>query len=235
MSVLSLDKKKKVFAGFRFMKGIFNILPDFRVKTEDRLYWKFGRTFPPNTILFREGEESRQMYVIQSGGVSLTRKVGEREIEIAIIGPGEFFGEMSLLTGMKRSTTARTVGEVRILEIDDTTFESLLRTHEDVAIKMLKKFAFRINEANQYAERLVLVLWRERVILFLLLLGGVKKEIEPAEIVRESRIPEGVVLNVLKGLEDSGYIEKLEGQRYRLIDSDGLRGLVGKEEMSRYP
>jgi CRP-like cAMP-binding protein len=225
---ISISWKKGIFP----IKKILKWLSELSLNDDDHLYWKFGKTLPPDTIIFKEGESGSKMYIIQSGLVSLSRKIGDRDIEIAILGPGEFLGEMSLLADMKRSATARTVEEVRIIEIDDTMFESLLRTQQDVALKMLKRFAYRINEANRYAERLIFLLWRERVILNLLILNimGEENSISFNDIVKETGLNEHIVTEILNSLEASGYIYKEDGGMYRIINKDGLKKLIGKEK-----
>src|SRR5262249_7959099 len=61
------------------------------------------RKHPSGTVLFREGDRGHTMYVIRSGKVNISKKIGESEITLAMLGPGEFFGEMALLEGLPRS------------------------------------------------------------------------------------------------------------------------------------
>jgi len=48
-------------------------------------------------VLFREGDRGQTMYVIRSGKVNISKRIGDSEITLAVLGPGEFFGEMALL------------------------------------------------------------------------------------------------------------------------------------------
>src|SRR5574341_1238231 len=55
-------------------------------------------TYPPNTILWREGDDADRLYVIVEGRVVISRSVegGDQEFVLGMVGPGGFFGEMAL-------------------------------------------------------------------------------------------------------------------------------------------
>ncbi|MBU1209403.1 MAG: cyclic nucleotide-binding domain-containing protein, partial [Proteobacteria bacterium] len=63
------------------------------MKKEEQLFWKFGKDFPKGTVLFREGELGRDMFIIQKGKVQVRKKVGTTEKVLAELSDGEFFGE----------------------------------------------------------------------------------------------------------------------------------------------
>src|SRR6266850_1027047 len=67
------------------------------------------RKQPSGTVLFREGDRGQTMYVIRSGKVNISKRIGDSEITLAVLGPGEFFGEMALLEGLPRSAGATVV------------------------------------------------------------------------------------------------------------------------------
>src|SRR5438105_12720146 len=86
---------------------------------------RFGKTFPAGTILFSEGDDGEEMYVIQSGRVQLTRMVRGREAHLATLPPGEFFGEMAIVNNQPRSATATVLEDAHLLVIDARTFEAM--------------------------------------------------------------------------------------------------------------
>ncbi len=94
------------------------------MKKEEHLFWKFGQEFPKGTILFREGEPGREMYLIQRGKVQVRKKVGATEKVLAELGEGEFLGEMALLLGVNRSATVEVMEDSRILVVQPEAFES---------------------------------------------------------------------------------------------------------------
>ncbi len=75
------------------------------------------RSFGPGEVVFSEGDEGDEMFVIDRGEVELFGRRGEADILLAKLGPEEFFGEMAVLTGAPRSATARVLGttELRVI------------------------------------------------------------------------------------------------------------------------
>src|SRR5258708_27035251 len=70
------------------------------------------RNHPAGTVLFREGDRGATMYVLRSGKVKISKHISDTELTLAVLGPGEFFGEMALLEGLPRSAVAA-VGQDR--------------------------------------------------------------------------------------------------------------------------
>lgn len=89
---------------------------------------ELGKRFADGDIIFREGEKGEAMYVLQAGLVKLTRKGPEGESAIAVLEPGEIFGEMALFDRKPRSATAVAAGPTRVLTIDrGKLFKSISR------------------------------------------------------------------------------------------------------------
>jgi CRP-like cAMP-binding protein len=117
---------------------------------------RFGKTFPAGTVLFSEGDDGEEMYVIQSGRVQLTRHVRGREAHLATLPPGEFFGEMAIVNNQPRSATATVLEDAHLLVIDARTFEAMVRGNSEIAMRFIKKMAGRVALANAQVEMLLL-------------------------------------------------------------------------------
>ncbi len=126
------------------------------MKKEEQLFWKFGKTFSKGTILFREGDPGKDMFIIQSGKVQVKKKVGGGEKVLAELASGEFFGEMALLEGLNRSATVEVTEDSRILVISPDTFQGLLKSNVEIAVKMLKKMASRLRALDEQMETMIL-------------------------------------------------------------------------------
>jgi CRP/FNR family cyclic AMP-dependent transcriptional regulator len=126
------------------------------MKKEEQLFWKFGKDFPKGTVLFREGDLGREMFIIQKGKVQVRKKVGTAEKVLAELSNGEFFGEMALLMGMDRSATVEVIEDSKLLVVTPDTFESLLNSNLDIALKMLRKMASRLRALDERFETAVL-------------------------------------------------------------------------------
>jgi CRP/FNR family transcriptional regulator, cyclic AMP receptor protein len=122
---------------------------------DEQLFQRFGKTFPRGTVLFREGDPGRQMFVVQSGRVAISKRAGEVEKILTTLGAGEFFGEMSILNNKPRSATATCVDDARLLVVDAKTFETMIRSNAEVAVRMIQKLAARLEESNGLIENLL--------------------------------------------------------------------------------
>lgn len=131
------------------------------MKREEQLFWKFGKDFPKGTILFREGDLGQEMFIIQKGKVQVRKRVGSTEKVLAELSEGEFFGEMALLMGMDRSATVEVIEDSKILVVRPDTFESLLKSNLDIALKMLKKMASRLRALDEHFETALLAAQKE--------------------------------------------------------------------------
>lgn len=85
-----------------------------------------GATYAADSQIFAEGELGRQMHIVLSGKVEVFRKSGGRPLSLLRLGPGETFGEMSLVLGASvgRTASIRAVEPTATLKID---YESLAR------------------------------------------------------------------------------------------------------------
>jgi CRP-like cAMP-binding protein len=105
------------------------------------------------SYVFREGETGDKLYLILDGKVRISRNLpGMGEEALAVLGPGESFGEMSLIDDTPRSADALVHEDTRLLVITREAFEDLLFVHKDLAYEILwnfvKTLSGRLREAN---------------------------------------------------------------------------------------
>jgi len=96
-------------------------------------------------ILTQQGEHGRHFVVIVEGEVEVTRD----GTQIAMLGPGSFFGEMSLLDGKPRTATATTVAPTYVLMLTTDAFNEVLATMPSVDRKLLSVLASRLREFEE--------------------------------------------------------------------------------------
>jgi CRP-like cAMP-binding protein len=121
-----------------------------------QMFSKFGKRIPAGTVLFSEGDKGEEMYIIQSGKVKISKKIRGVEKTLATLEKGEFFGEMAILNDKPRSATAETIEDSDMLVIDRKTFDTLLRSNVEIAIRFIKRLADRLREANDQMEALMI-------------------------------------------------------------------------------
>ena len=125
---------------------------------------RFARDFKAGSVLFEERQPGDYMYVIQAGEVEIRRLVGDTERVLAVLTAGEFFGEMAILNGRPRSATAVVRIDSRLVVIEGKTFEAMLRARPEIALRIIKSLAMRLENANQHVELLLLPTPNHRVV-----------------------------------------------------------------------
>lgn len=111
-----------------------------------KLKRKFGRNYKAGESIFEEGEKGSEMFYILSGSVRLTKK----EQTLRVMQRGEYFGEMALLIGTPRTTSAQAEEDnTSLAVITPENFETLLREEPKIAISFLKELAHRLKKTNE--------------------------------------------------------------------------------------
>jgi CRP/FNR family cyclic AMP-dependent transcriptional regulator len=107
-------------------------------------------------VLFREGDPGDRLYVIAEGKIKLGRTSGDgRENLLAILGPGEMFGELSLFDPGPRNATATAVAETHLIGLGNDDLTTWLTGRPDVARHLLRALARRLRRTNDYLADLV--------------------------------------------------------------------------------
>jgi small-conductance mechanosensitive channel/CRP-like cAMP-binding protein len=104
------------------------------------------RMYAVGEVVVRQGDASTEMFVIQSGEVAVRLERGASgtgEVELARLGPGEFFGEMSLMTGESRNATVRARTACELLVIDHGAFRAVLQSAPEIAGRVSRVIAER--------------------------------------------------------------------------------------------
>jgi CRP-like cAMP-binding protein len=173
---------------------------------------RFGRTATAGTVLFREGDSGAEMYVIQSGKIRLSRTIRGAEKVLAELPAGEFFGEMSIINDKPRAATAVVVEDAQLLVLDPRTFEAMIKANTEIAVRMIKKLAGRLDVANAQIENLSLGDANSRVVHALLQMaaparrgadGAVQVASDPATLADKTSVDIAKVDEVLARLDRS--------------------------------
>jgi CRP-like cAMP-binding protein len=113
-------------------------------------------TLGRSEVLFAEGVQGDRLYVIVEGKIKLGRTSSDgRENLLAILGPGEMFGELSLFDPGPRTATATSVGDTVLIGLGHDDLEPWLRQHPEVAETLLRALARRLRRTNETLADLV--------------------------------------------------------------------------------
>jgi CRP-like cAMP-binding protein len=190
-------------------------------RMSDPLGSRFGREFPAGTVLFREGERGEVMFVVQSGAVRITKHVEGGEKVLAVLGAGEFFGEMAILNGKPRTATATVVEGARCLVIDPPTLQEMVARNTEIALRLIKKLAKRLDSADTLVEILLHRDPKARVLLALsrhaeafgeeLEGGGYLVRTDAASLASEVHVEAELAEDMLRRVDRLGIARRVPG------------------------
>jgi CRP/FNR family transcriptional regulator, cyclic AMP receptor protein len=128
--------------------SIFNSLffADLEVLTK---LWH-QRSIQKSDVIFRKGDVGSSMFIIEEGTVKITVPAGNRQKDIcvAILKEGDFFGELSLIDGLPRTATATASAPCILLEMNREDFINFLLERPRIAISMLSEMGKRLQATN---------------------------------------------------------------------------------------
>jgi CRP/FNR family transcriptional regulator, cyclic AMP receptor protein len=102
---------------------------------------------PKGTVLAKQGERGLDFFVIEDG----TAKVVASGNEIAQLGPGDFFGEISLVDGGPRTATVEALADMKLLVVRKPSFDDLLETSSELRGAVVRALGQRIRELDENA------------------------------------------------------------------------------------
>jgi CRP-like cAMP-binding protein len=112
------------------------------------------RSFPAGTEIVREGELGAVLFVVSKGKAEAVKGKGAREVRLAELGPGSYFGELALFENFPRNATIRAKTAVDCLAMTEWDFKAELRTEPTIALALLKTTMRRLRDADLELARL---------------------------------------------------------------------------------
>lgn len=114
-------------------------------------------TYKDGQVILEEGSSGDWVYVVLSGSVEISKTIGGRKFIITALEPGEVFGELGYLGAMKRTATARAIGETTVGVIDrsflDQEFNKLSGPFRSILVAVVKRFRNLIDRACEFSSR----------------------------------------------------------------------------------
>jgi CRP/FNR family transcriptional regulator, cyclic AMP receptor protein len=112
------------------------------------------RSFPDNTRVFHEGDQSDACYIVRSGSFRVTREHSDgRAITLATLGPGDIFGELAMLDGEVRSASVEAIGDGELLALPGGDVRALLARNPEITVKLVAALVRRLRQANERISR----------------------------------------------------------------------------------
>lgn len=131
-----------------------------------------AREYQAGESVYGPGRDPQHVYVLEHGLVRIFRVTSTgAEFTLGYVGPGEVFGEISMMSGKPRAAFAQAKMASRILQIPRATFVALLRAHNPVLLSLAKEIARRFIDLQSRAEDLIFLDARTRLARLLLRLA----------------------------------------------------------------
>jgi CRP/FNR family transcriptional regulator, cyclic AMP receptor protein len=115
----------------------------------------FEISYKAGQIVFKEDDSEDTMYFIKEGKVEISKKMGDADQVIALLGPNDFFGEMALLSRAPRSATAKALKETTLIVFNRKQFMLLLKTRGEIVLKIIEVLIRRLKESNDTIRKLI--------------------------------------------------------------------------------
>ena len=185
-------------------------------------------------VLFREGDRGDTLYVIAEGKIKLGRSSPDgRENLVAVLGPGEMFGELSLFDPKPRTMTATAVAETQLLGLGNESLTAVLTGRPEVSKALLGALAQRLRRTNEHLADLVFTDVPGRVAKALLDLADrfgrqldngilVSHDLTQEELAQLVGASRETVNKALADFATRGWL-KLEARAVLLLDVERLR------------
>jgi CRP/FNR family cyclic AMP-dependent transcriptional regulator len=131
------------------------------------------RTVPPKTVIVSQGSGGRDMYIILAGSLKVSVLSAEgKEISFVVLRQNDYFGELSLIDGRRRSATVAAIEKSELLVLGYAEYQQLLREHPHTATQLLTRMlltlANRLRATDELYQDSVFLDVSERLAKFLL-------------------------------------------------------------------
>jgi len=202
---------------------------DIEPQERARLLGRFGRRFAAGEVLFQEGSAALAAFLLQEGRVRLIRRVAMTERSLAVVKPGELFGEGALLDGGSYGSTAVALTDGTVMALDRDTFRTLLENYPQVAVRAVEQLVRRLRDAEDQIELMMLRGVQSKVTSALLKLAGratgfAELAVSPVELSTRVGLDVEAVKRSVARLRERNYI-RITGERIEIPDVDALRRL----------
>jgi CRP/FNR family cyclic AMP-dependent transcriptional regulator len=173
------------------------------------------KSTPRSTTIMAGGDPTDSLYIVLSGRLKVMMSDSEgKEVILAILGPGEFFGEMGLIDDEPRSATVVTIEPCELLSIAKRDFKKYMAENFLMTEAVMRGLVRRLREADRKIGSLALLDVYGRVARLLLDMAEnvdgekvVTKRLPKQDIAKMIGASREMVSRVMKDLQTGGYIE----------------------------
>ena len=111
---------------------------------KDLVLTKENLHFEKDDTIFNEQDKKEEMYLIDSGEIKIMKTIGDVDVNITYLSSGDFFGEVTLITGSRRVTSAIAFTDCNLHVMDKEAFMSNIANNRDFVSRILVTLAHRL-------------------------------------------------------------------------------------------
>ena len=188
-----------------------------------------SRTFDSGSYIFLEDSNGEQCFFVVEGSVKVTRLSKDgKEVILAMMGLGDFFGEMSLLDGRSRSANIIALEKTEVLTLNREDFLEVLQNYPNISIQLIKEMALRLRKSDRHIVSLSLSDAEKRIALCIIRFADEKGTIKNGRVnIKKIPIQQDIanmagtsretVSRAMKILEDESFISR-DGKNLTILD-----------------
>ena len=110
----------------------------------------FEKTFVDGDVIIREGDSGNTFFQLLEGNVAVFKNYGQAdEVQVAVIEPGQYFGEMAVIETYPRSSTVVATGDVKVVEIPAEALNEYFTQNPDKILAIMEVFGSRIKKMTE--------------------------------------------------------------------------------------
>ncbi len=194
------------------------------------------RKYKKDNVILLEEESGNALFVVISGKVKIARESSDgKEVILTILSESDFFGEMSILSGLTNSATVISLEDSELFMIQKQDFLELLKQHPQISISLLEELSKRLQTADMKIKALSLKNTEGKVAIVLLQVadnvGKIKQgvvEIENLPIHQDLANMTGTsretISRTLHTFAKKGLVE-MEGSKLRILNYERFKEL----------
>lgn len=115
----------------------------------------YSISFVAGERIFKEGDLGTEMFIILEGEVHIVKHLRAQSHVLSRLEKGDFFGEMSVIDGVARSADAVAVTDCKLVSINGSRFDEMIRRTPEIAIRIIRKYSNRLRESNRLLEQFI--------------------------------------------------------------------------------
>lgn len=183
------------------------------------------REYPQNTMIFSESQPGKDLYIIQSGEVSISKVVNGNEVTLALLKKGDMFGEMALLENKSRSASAIAHSDCRVMVVNLANFNQMVTTQPQMISRLTTTLADRLwsmyrqlDNANirdplaKMIDMLSLQLEKQKIQIEQLPTKSKQMELTPQDLANMCGIPHDQQPKAIYEFQQDSHIKMIEGK-----------------------